>query len=170
MALSDGDHSTLDVFPNWFSPAAALCQAVRTAAQKRLNDRVSTLGTTYARTALGLPVLAVYLLAGLLWVDPRVPDFSPAFLFAASCGAAVQVASTSLLIVLIGCCRRATTVSSRCQPVQWWPRRALRERPIWRLPVPAGGLAGAQVTLCGQSASGRRSCVNAPGKIHDLLE
>ncbi|MDO9384344.1 MAG: DMT family transporter [Hyphomicrobiaceae bacterium] len=100
MALYHGDHATLDDLWIWFSLAAALCQAVRTAAQKRLNERLSTLATTYARAALGLPVLAVYLLAVLLWVDPRVPDFSPAFLFAASCGAAVQVASTSLLIEL----------------------------------------------------------------------
>ena len=99
MALSDGEHSTLDELWSCFSSAAALCQAVRTAAQKRLNEPVSALGTTYVRRPSACPsrrLPSCRVVVG----RPRVPDFSPAFLFAASCGAAVQVASTSLLIEL----------------------------------------------------------------------
>ena len=50
----------------WLSVFAALMQAVRTAAQKTLNQRMSTLGTTYVRSLVGLPILAVYL-AAVLW-------------------------------------------------------------------------------------------------------
>lgn len=94
----------------WLALAAAFFQAVRTAAQKRLNERVSTLGTTYVRSALGLPLLLVYLAVVLLWVDPRIPAFSPDFLFMAACGALAQVLSTALLIVLFR--KRGFAVSS----------------------------------------------------------
>ena len=84
----------------WLSIAAAACQAVRTAAQKRLNEKVSTLATTYVRSAFGLPILLVYLVAILLLVDPRYPEFSPLFLFHAACGAGAQVIATATLIAL----------------------------------------------------------------------
>jgi hypothetical protein len=100
MALSDGEHSTLDELWRCFSFGPGLVPGRTHRSQTRLNEPVSALGTTYARTALALPVLAIYPLAGLLQFAPRVPAFSPAFLFAASCGAAIQVASTPLLIEL----------------------------------------------------------------------
>lgn len=84
----------------WLSIAAAGCQAVRTAAQKRLNEKVSTLATTYVRSAFGLPILAVYLALILLLVDPRYPEFSALFLFHAACGAGAQVVATATLIAL----------------------------------------------------------------------
>lgn len=84
----------------WLSIAAAGCQAVRTAAQKRLNEKVSTLATTYVRSAFGLPILAVYLALILLLVDPRYPEFSALFLFHTACGAGAQVVATATLIAL----------------------------------------------------------------------
>ena len=36
---------------------AALMQAVRTAAQKTLNQRMSNLGTTYVRSVFGMPIM-----------------------------------------------------------------------------------------------------------------
>ena len=39
---------------------AALMQAVRTAAQKTLNQTMSTMGTTYVRSLFGLPFLALF--------------------------------------------------------------------------------------------------------------
>jgi len=36
---------------------AAFMQAVRTAAQKNLNQRMSNLGTTYVRSVFGLPLM-----------------------------------------------------------------------------------------------------------------
>ena len=41
---------------------AALMQAVRTAAQKTLVQTLSTLGTTYVRSLVGLPIMVAYLL------------------------------------------------------------------------------------------------------------
>ena len=38
---------------------AALMQAVRTAAQKTLNQRMSNLGTTYVRALVGLPSMVL---------------------------------------------------------------------------------------------------------------
>ena len=45
-------------------------QAVRIAGQKQLNAHVSTMGTTYVRSALGLPVMLVYLIA-VMWSRVR---------------------------------------------------------------------------------------------------
>ena len=44
---------------------AALMQAVRTAAQRTLNQRMSTPATTYVRSLFGLPLMAIYLAAVL---------------------------------------------------------------------------------------------------------
>ncbi len=54
---------------------AALMQAVRTAAQKQLNQRMSTMGTTYVRSLFGLPVLLVFLGAVTLHTGLGVPEF-----------------------------------------------------------------------------------------------
>ena len=50
----------------FISVFAALMQAVRTAAQKTLNQRMSNLGTTYVRSVFGFPVMLVFL-AIVLW-------------------------------------------------------------------------------------------------------
>ncbi len=77
---------------------AALMQAVRTAAQKTLNQRMSTLGTTYVRSVFGLPVMAAYL-AVVLWLDGGgTPPLTLAFLGYTFLGALTQVLATALLI------------------------------------------------------------------------
>ncbi len=75
-------------------------QAVRTAAQKTLNQRMSTLGTTYVRSLVGLPVLLAYL-AAVVWHtgETTVPS-APAYLLFTFGGAAAQVIATFLLITL----------------------------------------------------------------------
>jgi drug/metabolite transporter (DMT)-like permease len=45
----------------WLTLVAALLQAVRTAGQKRLSERMSTLAATYVRSLLGLPLMLAYL-------------------------------------------------------------------------------------------------------------
>jgi len=77
---------------------AALMQSVRTAAQKQLNQRMSTMGTTYVRSLFGMPVLLVFLGAATLYTGRGVPEFKPAFLFHTACGALTQVFATALLI------------------------------------------------------------------------
>ena len=77
---------------------AALMQAVRTAAQKLLNRRLSTLATTYVRSLYGLPVMLVYLGVVLSTVGGGVPRMSTAYLAFTFLGALAQVIATMLLI------------------------------------------------------------------------
>lgn len=79
---------------------AALMQSVRTAAQKTLNQSLSTMGTTYVRSLFGLPVLLVFLGGVTLYTGLGAPDFKPAFLLHTAGGALAQVLATALLIHL----------------------------------------------------------------------
>ena len=79
---------------------AALMQAVRTAAQKQLNQGMSTLGTTYVRSLFGLPVLLVFLSAVTLYTGRGAPDYNPLFLLHTAGGALTQVLATALLIYM----------------------------------------------------------------------
>lgn len=45
------------------SVLAAFMQAVRTAAQKSMNEKLSVMVTTYSRSLFGLPLMLIYLLA-----------------------------------------------------------------------------------------------------------
>lgn len=77
---------------------AALMQAVRTAGQKTLNQSMSTMGTTYVRSLVGLPVLIAYLTLLLWFSGGGAPAFSLRFLTHAAAGALSQVLATALLI------------------------------------------------------------------------
>ncbi|HSF95310.1 MAG TPA: DMT family transporter [Thermohalobaculum sp.] len=79
---------------------AALMQAVRTAAQKSLNTRLSTWMTTYVRSLFALPFSVVY-----LWIVMRHeglgwPELTWTYLGNCFAAAAVQVIATYLLIWL----------------------------------------------------------------------
>jgi drug/metabolite transporter (DMT)-like permease len=79
---------------------AALMQAVRTAAQKSLNARLSTWMTTYVRSLFGLPVSIVYLWAVMRYEGLGWPDLTDGYLAYCFGAAAVQVIATYLLILL----------------------------------------------------------------------
>ncbi|MEX2482436.1 MAG: EamA family transporter [Gammaproteobacteria bacterium] len=79
---------------------AALMQAVRTAAQKSLNQHLSTLGTTYVRALFGLPFMALYLGAVLWQGGGGVPDMNAVFLGYTIAGSLAQVIATALLIYM----------------------------------------------------------------------
>lgn len=79
---------------------AALMQSVRTAAQKQLNQRMSTMGTTYVRSLFGMPALLVFLGAVTLYTGRGAPAFTPAFLLHTAGGALTQVLATALLIYM----------------------------------------------------------------------
>lgn len=79
---------------------AALMQAVRTAAQKSLNARLSTWMTTYVRSLFGLPFSLVYLWAVMRHEGLGWPELSTAYLANCLAAAAVQVIATYLLIRL----------------------------------------------------------------------
>ncbi|MEQ8660894.1 MAG: EamA family transporter [Gammaproteobacteria bacterium] len=79
---------------------AAFMQAIRTAAQKTLNQRMSTLGTTYVRSLAGLPFLVLFLGVVLGVQGGGMPTWHAAFLTLAAAGALTQVIATALLIRL----------------------------------------------------------------------
>lgn len=82
------------------SVMAALMQAVRTAAQKALNARLSTWMTTYVRSIFGLPFMLVYLSAMVRLEGIAAPQFDPEYLGYCAAAAATQVLATFLLIML----------------------------------------------------------------------
>lgn len=75
-------------------------QAVRTAGQKSLNARLSTMIVTYVRSIFGMPVLLVYLWAVMTATDAPLPAFHAEFLLYSLAASVAQVAGTILLIQL----------------------------------------------------------------------
>jgi drug/metabolite transporter (DMT)-like permease len=90
----------LDITWIFISIFGALMQAVRTAAQKKLNQTMSNLGTTYVRSLFGLPVAGAFLGFVLLTIQPGWPSMSAGYLFNTAAGATSQVLATMLLIYL----------------------------------------------------------------------
>ena len=84
----------------FISVFAALMQAVRTAAQKTLNQRMSNLGTTYVRSVFGMPIMVAFLVFVLTFWGGGVPEFSPAYLTFTFLGAAAQIFATMALIYM----------------------------------------------------------------------
>ena len=82
------------------SMVAGLCQAVRTAAQKSVNARLSTWMTTYVRSLFGLPIMLIYLLAVVHWTGTGFPNFGLIFFLHCLGTASSQVVATYLLIRL----------------------------------------------------------------------
>lgn len=79
----------------------AAMQAVRTAAQRRLNEHMSATATTYVRSLLGLPVMLVWLalvtaVEGVVW--PKVDATYFGFTLA---GSIAQVVATVLLVAVL---------------------------------------------------------------------
>lgn len=84
----------------WLAVLAAFMQTVRTAAQKRMTERLSTLTTTYVRSLAGLPVMLAWLaavqgVAGGSWPTP-----SEAFLGWCLVSAVTQNIGTAALLGL----------------------------------------------------------------------
>lgn len=82
------------------SMVAGLMQAVRTAAQKSLNARLSTWMTTYVRSIYGLPFMLVYLWIVVQIEGRGVPDMSVHYLVDCAGASVSQVMATFLLILL----------------------------------------------------------------------
>ncbi len=84
----------------WLTLLAALLQAVRTAAQKRLSERMSTLAATYVRSLVGLPPMLGYLaLVGSGQGDGATGP-APAFLGYCVVAAITQNLGTAALLSL----------------------------------------------------------------------
>jgi len=79
---------------------AALMQAVRTAAQKNLNQRMSNLGTTYVRSVFGLPMMLAFLLYVEVVYGVGWPKLQLNYLLLTAGGAAAQIFATMALIYM----------------------------------------------------------------------
>lgn len=79
---------------------AALMQAVRTAAQKTLNQRMSNLGTTYVRSVFGLPFMLAFLAYVITQFGGAWPKWRVDYLLLTAGGAAAQIFATMALIYM----------------------------------------------------------------------
>ena len=82
------------------SMLGGLMQAVRTAAQKNLNQRLSTMTTTYVRSIFGMPFLLAYLWAVHAGTGETLPPLNTLFLLHSMGASISQVAGTVFLIQL----------------------------------------------------------------------
>jgi drug/metabolite transporter (DMT)-like permease len=80
---------------------SALCQTVRTAAQKDLNRHLSTLVTTYVRFLFGVPLLVAWTAGVWAWTGEGWPRIGPAFLIYTVGSSVGQFAGTALLLRLL---------------------------------------------------------------------
>jgi len=78
----------------------AFMQAVRTAAQKKLNQSMSNLGTTYVRSVFGLPLMLVFLTYVLTTYGGGWPKLRADYLLFTAGGAAAQLFATMALIYM----------------------------------------------------------------------
>ena len=79
---------------------AAFLQAVRTAAQKRLAERMSTWAATYVRALIGLPVMLAWLALLLGWTGAPLPSANAGFLALCFVTAVTQNIGTAALLAL----------------------------------------------------------------------
>ncbi|MEZ5667481.1 MAG: DMT family transporter [Alphaproteobacteria bacterium] len=78
--------------------AAAFMQNLRTALQKHLTGRLTTLGATYARFVMGVPFVAVYLWVVAAQTGQPVPTPDAAFALYAALGGLAQILATFCLL------------------------------------------------------------------------
>lgn len=77
---------------------AGLMQAVRTAAQKDLNAKLSTMMTTYVRSIYGFPFMILFLAVVMQTTGEGWPEFNTRFLLFSAGASIAQAAGTFLLI------------------------------------------------------------------------
>lgn len=80
--------------------AAAFFQNIRSALQKHLKGRLSTLGAAYVRFIYALPVAFVYLVGVYFYSGQALPDLSSEFLIYSLLGGLCQIAFTVFLLWL----------------------------------------------------------------------
>ena len=80
--------------------AAAFFQNIRSAMQKHLKGKLSTLGAAYVRFVYALPVSLAYLYLVLLTQDAALPEFDAGFVFYALSGGICQIMFTIFLLWL----------------------------------------------------------------------
>lgn len=78
--------------------AAAFCQNLRSALQKRLQSDLSTTGATFARFIYAFPLAIAYVWALHAFAGHAVPATHPRFVFYAVTGGVAQIFGTALLL------------------------------------------------------------------------
>ena len=83
-----------------FTLGAVVMQTVRNALQSKLSGAVSTSGVTLSRFILAPPIALVYLLILYSSSASQVPEFSGSFITVILCASLLQIAATSLMVIL----------------------------------------------------------------------
>jgi drug/metabolite transporter (DMT)-like permease len=83
-----------------FTLGAVIMQTVRNALQSKLSGAVSTSGVTLSRFILAPPIALVYLLILYSGSASQVPEFSSSFIAVVLCASLLQIAATSLMVIL----------------------------------------------------------------------
>ncbi|TDJ22014.1 MAG: DMT family transporter [Gammaproteobacteria bacterium] len=79
---------------------AAFFQNIRSALQKHLSGKLSTLGAAYVRFLYALPIALIYLIGLAAYTDKPLPDISSQFLLYAVLGGICQIIFTVFLLWL----------------------------------------------------------------------
>jgi len=83
-----------------FTLGAVIMQTVRNALQSKLSGSVNTSGVTLSRFILAPPIALVYLLILYSSSASQVPEFSGSFIAVILCASLLQIAATSLMVIL----------------------------------------------------------------------
>ncbi|MCG8494769.1 MAG: multidrug transporter [Enterobacterales bacterium] len=83
-----------------FTLGAIVMQTVRNALQSKLSGAVNTSGVTLSRFILAPPIALVYLLILYSSSASQVPEFSGSFIIVILCASLLQIAATSLMVIL----------------------------------------------------------------------
>ena len=83
-----------------FTLGAIVMQTVRNALQSKLSGAVNTSGVTLSRFILAPPIALVYLLILYSSSAGQVPEFSGSFITVILCASLLQIAATSLMVIL----------------------------------------------------------------------
>lgn len=83
-----------------FTIGAVIMQTFRNALQSQLSDTVDTLGVTLARFLFASPIAAAYLLLLYQFSDLGIPRFESNFFLYIGLASLLQIAATSLMVVL----------------------------------------------------------------------
>ncbi|OES29322.1 EamA family transporter [Alteromonas macleodii] len=83
-----------------FTLGAIVMQTVRNALQSKLSGAVNTSGVTLSRFILAPPIALVYLIILYSSSASQVPEFSGSFITVILCASLLQIAATSLMVIL----------------------------------------------------------------------
>lgn len=84
----------------WFTLGAVFLQTFRNALQSKLSAHISTSGVTLSRFLFAPPIAIVYLALLYTFSEQVIPEFTFQFVFWVLLAAVLQIAATSLMVIL----------------------------------------------------------------------